>query len=109
MIAVLPDMPIEVLEEIVKDFVSEGAANLSPLPADTLPDPTDHRSGIYGQADGNFTVVALLPDADGAPAVEDPGTPSPRPTTPAIKEILEELPKLTQEERCSFGTSSIRR
>jgi flagellum-specific peptidoglycan hydrolase FlgJ len=70
MIAVLTDIPIETLEEIVNDFVSEGAANLSPLPANTLPDPTDHRSGIYGQADGNFTVVALLPDADGAPAVD---------------------------------------
>jgi hypothetical protein len=84
MIAVLTGIPIEGLVEIVNDFVSEGASNLSQLPTDTLPDPTDHRPGIYEQVDGNWTVLALLPDANGAPVVADPILPSPGPITPAF-------------------------
>jgi hypothetical protein len=84
MIAVLTGIPIDGLAEVVNDFVSEGAANLSRLEDSTLPDPTDHRPGIYEQVDGNWTVFALLPDPNGAPVVADPIPAEPGPVDPAF-------------------------
>jgi hypothetical protein len=101
MIAVLTGIPIDGLAEVVNDFVSEGAANLSRLEDNTLPDPTDHRSSIFEQVDGNWTVFALLPDTNGAPIVADPILVAPGPVNPAFP-IPEVDPKLPIESPSAF-------
>jgi len=99
MIQILIDIVDEALEEIVNDFASEGATNLSPLLAGTRPDPTQ-LSGIYQQPDGSYAVVALLPDPDGTPALTDPG-PAPAPTGEPFP-TPENDPKLTFESPSSL-------
>jgi beta-N-acetylglucosaminidase len=100
MIATLADIPIDGLEEVVNDFVSENAINLSPWPAGTLPDPTQHYPGIYLQPNGDWFVVALLPDSDGKPPLIDPG-PVPSSTSEVFPTPAQD-PQLTIASPSSF-------
>lgn len=102
MIAILTDIPSEGIEEIVNDFVSEKAVNLSEWqPSGTVPDPTKHYSGVYQQPNGDWMVVAILPDANGSPLVATPSPPAPAPTAPAFPTPSVD-PSLTIESPSSF-------